>query len=113
MRRVLLHAVSALVVMAATLWFLALPSWNVLQLVALAAVGASMYALLGEFAAGFVVVGLLAAQGSDTGSDNGFFVVVLPVLAVLSFGGLLACLVARLPSLGREIPHGPFGPGGI
>lgn len=113
MRRLLLQALSAVAVVAATLWFLLLPSWHVLQVLALAAAGASMFALLGEFAAGFLVVGLIAAQGGDTSSEHGFFVVVLPILSVLSFSGLLACLVARFPSLGREIDHGPLGPGGI
>ena len=56
------------------------------------------------------MTGLLAVLGCTLG-DGGFARVLCPLWSMLSLGGLLACMVARNPRLGRRIEHGPLGPG--
>lgn len=112
MLRALVSLAAVPLALAGSLWFAVLPEWHVLQVLALAAAGGGVGLLTGGFGAVCATVGMIAVQGSDMSSDNGFFVFVLPLISVVCLGGLLASVIVRAPSLGKKVPLGPFGPGG-
>ncbi|MFT5050064.1 MAG: hypothetical protein ACI8QZ_001458 [Chlamydiales bacterium] len=85
--------------------FAAAPVWSLGQLCSLALLGWAMTLSLGTVAAVFACVGVAALRGCGPWEGGALRQVLLPVVA------LLACVVARHPSLGRRIEHGPFGPG--
>lgn len=84
--------------------------WGALGLAGLAVLVAGTAAVLGRAGAWWLVTGLGALVRTDVGAEGAFVSLALPSYAALAAACLLACVVLRFPSLGREIEHGIGGP---
>ena len=109
MREQLLRLLSAPVVLAGLYLFFRAHTWGPERLLGLVLFTAGMILTVSGPGAFFAVTCLLAANACDLSGEPNFLDVMFALYAVLASGCILACVVIKHPSLGKEIEHGQGG----